>query len=372
MIKARTRRIIQGSDYSAQEPRVLSQLCEDEGMLQAYRDNKDLYVEIAAIAMHLPYKECLEHFPKNCPIKQVDGKWVYAKLKSGEDDDKKDFKDLNYDNINVDNYDYDKLADGETDTYKLGKERRGQAKRILLGIMYGRGERSIAEQLGCDVEEARQIKNDVYDAFPRIKTFERDSQINVKTKGYVCTLWGRKRHLPDYNLPNYSFKYIDPTDETKVLDTPVPEDIQNEYTAKLQKTFWKGKDKIIEDAKTKDGILIIDNNSKIAAAGRQIINAQVQGCLAANTKIITQELGKVNISDVANRSDLHVWDGKDWSTCDILPSGKKQKCVITLENGNTITCSPDHKFKVKYNDTYIWKACKDLTDEDDILIEDEL
>ena len=136
MIKARTRRIIQGSDYSAQEPRVLSQLCEDEGMLQAYRDNKDLYVEIAAIAMHLPYKECLEHFPKNCPIKQVDGKWVYAKLKSGEDDDKKDFKDLNYDNINVDNYDYDKLADGETDTYKLGKERRGQAKRILLGRHY--------------------------------------------------------------------------------------------------------------------------------------------------------------------------------------------------------------------------------------------
>ena len=37
-MKARTRRIIQGSDYSAQEPRLLSQLCGDEGMLQAYRD----------------------------------------------------------------------------------------------------------------------------------------------------------------------------------------------------------------------------------------------------------------------------------------------------------------------------------------------
>ena len=155
----------------------------------------------------------------------------------------------------------------------------------MLVIMYGRGERSIAEQLGCDVEEARQIKNDVYEAFPRIKTFERDSQINVKTKGYVCTLWGRKRHLPDYNLPNYSFKYIDPADETKVLDTPVPEDIKSEYTAKLQKTFWKGKDKIIEDAKVKDGILIIDNNSKIAAAGRQIINAQVQGSSADMSKL---------------------------------------------------------------------------------------
>ena len=85
MIKARTRRIIQGADYSAQEPRVLSMLCADEGMLQAYRDGKDLYVEIAAISLHLFYKECLEHFPKGAPIKNINGKWYYAKLKNGSD-----------------------------------------------------------------------------------------------------------------------------------------------------------------------------------------------------------------------------------------------------------------------------------------------
>lgn len=103
-------------------------------MLQAYRDGKDLYVEIASIAMHVPYKECLEHFPKNCPIKKNEhGKWEYAKLKNGEEDNKKSFTDLNYSDINPENYDYDKLADGETDTYKAGKERRSQAKKILLG-----------------------------------------------------------------------------------------------------------------------------------------------------------------------------------------------------------------------------------------------
>lgn len=134
MIKARTRRIIQGSDYSAQEPRLLSQLCGDEKMLQAYRDGKDLYVEIASIAMHVPYKKCLEHFPKGCPIKKnEDGLWEYALLKSGKDDGKENFDDLKYDTIDVNEYDYDKLADGETDTFKEGKERRGQAKKILLG-----------------------------------------------------------------------------------------------------------------------------------------------------------------------------------------------------------------------------------------------
>ena len=108
-------------------------LCADEGMLNAYREGKDLYVEIAAISLHLSYKECLEHFPKGCPIKQKDGKWYYALLKNGNDDNKKEFKDLDYSNINVDDYDYDKLADGETDVYKVGKDRRGQAKKILLG-----------------------------------------------------------------------------------------------------------------------------------------------------------------------------------------------------------------------------------------------
>jgi hypothetical protein len=84
-------------------------------MLQAYIDGKDLYVEIASIALHLPYNECLEHFPKGTPIKQQGEDWVYA-----TDEE-------------IANKDYDKLADGDTDTYHIGKERRNQAKKILLG-----------------------------------------------------------------------------------------------------------------------------------------------------------------------------------------------------------------------------------------------
>ena len=210
MIKARIRRVIQGADYSGQEPRCLSALCKDPGMIGAYNAGKDLYVEIASIAFHKPYKYCLEHFPKGCPIKQTeDGHWIYALLKTGEDDDKLNFEDLNYSDINPDDYDYDKLADGETDVFKEGKERRNQAKKILLGIMYGRGEKSIAEQLGCDIEEARAIKENVYKAFPGIKKFEEDSNRMVREKGYVTTLWGRQRRLPDYNLPKYEFYYCD-------------------------------------------------------------------------------------------------------------------------------------------------------------------
>ena len=121
-------------------------LCADEGMLNAYREGKDLYVEIASISFNRAYKFCLEHFPKGCPIKQNDeGKWVYALLKNGQDDGKLKFEELNYDDINPDDYDYDKLSDGETDVFKEGKEYRGQAKKILLGKHYAQlklGERN--------------------------------------------------------------------------------------------------------------------------------------------------------------------------------------------------------------------------------------
>ena len=150
--------------------------------------------------------------------------------------------------------------------------------------MYGRGENSIAEQLGCDVEEARDIKNNVYDAFPRIKSFERESQMMVKELGYVTTLWGRKRRLPNYNLPNYSFYYAD-NFGNKRFDMKVPDDIQRNYTSKLNGMFWKSRIKYIDDIKSREQIIIEDNGNKIADASRQIINSRVQGSAADMSKL---------------------------------------------------------------------------------------
>lgn len=117
-ITARTRSVILSSDYSSQEPKVLGQLCNDEAMLTAFREGKDLYCQIAAVAFHTTYENCLEHFPKDTPIKKKGDKWYYATQEE------------------IDNNDFDKLADGETDTYSDGKNRRSQAKKILLGRHY--------------------------------------------------------------------------------------------------------------------------------------------------------------------------------------------------------------------------------------------
>lgn len=163
--------------------------------------------------------------------------------------------------------------------------------------MYGRGENSIAEQLGCTVEEARDIKNNVYDEFPGIKKFERESARMVREYGFVTTLWGRKRRLPDYNLPNYSFNYVD--EYQKVIpNMEVPESIKRKHIDKLTSMFWKHKSDYIKDVLEKEQIKITDNGGKIADAGRQIINSRVQGSSADMSKLA---LIKIRTDDELNK-----------------------------------------------------------------------
>ena len=93
---------------------------------------------------------------------------------------------------------------------------------------------------------------------------------------------------------------------------------------------------------------------------RQAGNHVIQGCLLGDTLIQTKEFGIVQIKDVVGMN-LHVWDGEQWTKGDITYSGKKKKCVVNFRGGNSITCSPIHKFQVishKGNKRFV--DCKDL------------
>jgi len=238
-------------------------------------EGKDLYAEIASKAFNQPYEECLEHFPQGSFIIQhTNGSWYYA---TEEEVANKEF--------NV------RLADGETDVYKVGKERRTQAKSILLGALYGRGVASIAEQLGCTEQEAQAIKDSVFMAFPAIGEFEKTSLEMGKELGYVTTVCGRKRRLPDLQLPEYSFSWEEGfAPEGDILDfdeleVEVPHNKQVYYTNRLNNARgWKSRDKVIEIAK-KEHIEIVSNRGKIGDATRQTVNSRIQGSSADLTKI---------------------------------------------------------------------------------------
>ena len=271
--------VLMSSDYSQQEPKCLSALCKKQGdsqMYDTFMQDKDLYSEIASKSFNVAYEECLEHFPKGTPIKQKGKKWYYATLD-----------------------DYDKLADGKNDVYADGKERRTQAKSILLGVLYCRGVPSIAEQLGCSVEKAQEIKDSVFKGFPAIKRFEQSSLDTAHEIGYVTTVCGRKRRLYDLMLDEYEFEYIggqkqsdDLLDFDDNVITEVPERDVRRYLARLNRCrSQKERQNVIRNLQD-DGIKVIDNGGKIANATRQCVNSRIQGSAADLTKLALIELNK--------------------------------------------------------------------------------
>lgn len=229
------------SDYSQQEPRLTAHMSGDEKMINAYRQGKDLYVEIASIAFHLPYEDCMEFKP-----------------------------------------------DGTTNPE--GAVRRQRSKAIVLGVCYGKGVPAIAEDLGISREEAQQIYDQIMRAFPGLERFMIESQNMARELGYVDTVWGRKRRLPNMQLDPYEFTYsgkapanFDPLAFDQEVSNEVPEGIKRKYTAMLNKAYWSEKQRIIAQARN-EGIAIKDNGGYIAEATRQCVNSRIQGSAADMTK----------------------------------------------------------------------------------------
>ena len=52
-----------GADYSQQEPRTLAYVSGDTDLIQAYKDNRDIYAFIATSVYNVPYEDCLEFYP---------------------------------------------------------------------------------------------------------------------------------------------------------------------------------------------------------------------------------------------------------------------------------------------------------------------
>ena len=98
----------------------------------------------------------------------------------------------------------------------------------------------------------------------------------------------------------------------------------------------------------------------VNAIRRQAGNQVIQGCIRGDSLIHDKVAGTVKIKELAGYT-AEVWDGEDWTTGDVLYSGKKQKCIVKFKGGYEMVCSPQHKFLVrshKGNDRFV--ACQDL------------
>lgn len=146
-------------------------------------------------------------------------------------------------------------------------------------------------------EEKTKGAQKVYDAvmkgFPNIKHAMDTSQAFARKYGYTETIFGRRRHLPDMQLPEFEFVAmpgyinpdIDPLDpETLKNKDAIPERIVKQLQKEFKGYKWFGK--IVKRTKElkEEHIKVINNRCKIQDATRQVLNGIIQGSAADMTK----------------------------------------------------------------------------------------
>ena len=167
-------------------------------------------------------------------------------------------------------------------------------------LMYGRGIASIAEQIKDhdgpvspeDIRDAKRIQDSFFNGFPKVKKWMDQTLEDARNNGYVEDAWGRRRRLPDLNLPKIeahfanSNRIIDfnPLLGSKGLYNDSDNDTLNYYVSQGYKCKSR---KAIEDLKIKAlsaGVIVKDNTGFISQAERQCVNARIQGGAASMSK----------------------------------------------------------------------------------------
>ena len=142
------------------------------------------------------------------------------------------------------------------------------------------------------VDAAQKIYDSVLNAFPNIKKLMISTQNHVRKYGYTETILGRRRHLPNMQLPEYDFipldgyvnPDIDPLDPSTLKNTDdIPERVKVALYKELVgiKNFGR-RLRRIRELNDVYHIKVINNRSKIARASRQCLN-----CVSLDTEILT-------------------------------------------------------------------------------------
>lgn len=145
------------ADYSQIELRIIAALSEDEGMIESFRNLEDIHAATAAKIFGVPLNE-------------------------------------------------------------VTRMQRGEAKAVNFGIIYGQGAFTLAEQLNKSRSEAKELIDNYYKTFPKLKEYIANQVAFAREEGYVETILGRRRYLKNINSQN---AIVRSGDERNAVNAPI-------------------------------------------------------------------------------------------------------------------------------------------------------
>lgn len=133
------------ADYSQVELRVLAHISGDENMIKAFNNDEDIHREVASKVFDVPFEE-------------------------------------------------------------VTKEQRSRAKAVNFGIVYGITSFGLAKQIGASRKQAQEYIDNYLEKYSGIKAFMEESVEMAKQNGYVETLFGRRRNVPELKSSNFMMR----------------------------------------------------------------------------------------------------------------------------------------------------------------------
>lgn len=149
--------ILIDADYSQIELRILAHIAQDTHMLQAFHDNQDIHAATAAKVYHVPIEEVTPRMRSSC-------------------------------------------------------------KAINFGIIYGMSDFSLAQDLNISRQEAAEFIQTYLTTYSGVARYMENIKASAKEKGYVETLCGRRRALPELQNHNFNIRSFG---ERAAMNTPI-------------------------------------------------------------------------------------------------------------------------------------------------------
>ncbi len=101
---------------------------------------------------------------------------------------------------------------------QVSKQQRSHAKSANFGIIYGISSFGLAAQTGLSRTEAKQMIDNYFLQYPKIREFIDNTTTQARQNGFVSTMYGRKRFLPDLNSQNFNVRTAA---ERNAINTPI-------------------------------------------------------------------------------------------------------------------------------------------------------
>lgn len=149
--------VIMSADYSQIELRLMAHFSGDANLVAAFRSGQDVHASTASRIFHVPVEE-------------------------------------------------------------VSADQRRMAKTVNFGIMYGMSAFGLAQRLKCPRGEAQQLIKDYFATFPSIRGWIDATLSKARTDGYVSTLLGRRRYVPDLNSSNGNIRALA---ERNAINAPI-------------------------------------------------------------------------------------------------------------------------------------------------------